>query len=67
MTKEVFAVKGMSCAHCEGRINDALNAIDGVKNSKASAKKAEVSVKYDENKVSLADLKAAVNALGYEA
>ena len=67
MTKEIFSVKGMSCAHCEGRVNEALNAIDGVKSSKASAKKAEVAVKYDEGKVSLADLKAAVNALGYEA
>lgn len=66
MTKATFKVNGMSCAHCEGRVNTALEALEGVKQSKASAKKAEVTVKYEESSVTLDAIKEAVRQVGYE-
>ena len=66
MTKEVLTVTGMSCAHCEARVNGALEALDGVKSSKASAKKSEVAVKFDESTVGLDKIKSVISELGYE-
>ena len=67
MAKEKIVVNGMSCAHCEARVNAALEAVEGVKSSKASAKKNEVVVKFDETAVSLDTLKEAIRGAGYEA
>lgn len=66
MTKETIAVKGMSCAHCEARVNGALSALNGVKDTKASAKKASVTVKFDESAVSLDTIRHAITEAGYE-
>ena len=66
MTKEVLTVTGMSCAHCEARVNGALEALDGVKSSKTSAKKSEVAVKFDESTVGLDKIKSVISELGYE-
>lgn len=66
MTKTTLSVNGMSCAHCEGRVNTALEAMDGVSSSKASAKKNEVTVKFDDAKATLDAIKAAIIEVGYE-
>lgn len=57
-------VKGMSCGHC-------VNSIEGaVKNLGASAKveltSNSVTVNYDESKVSLEAIKAAIEDQGYD-
>jgi copper chaperone len=67
MVKEKIIVNGMSCAHCEARVNTALEAVEGVKSSKANAKKNEVVVKFDETAVSLDALKETIREAGYEA
>lgn len=67
MTKETITVKGMSCAHCEARVDNALNALPGVKASKASAKKASVTVKFDEAAVTLDAIRKAITDAGYTA
>ncbi|MFZ2538145.1 MAG: copper ion binding protein [Oscillospiraceae bacterium] len=66
MLKEIISVNGMSCAHCEGRVNTALEALEGVKSAKASAKKNEVVVKFDESKVDISAIKAKIIETGYE-
>lgn len=66
MKKEVFAVKGMSCAHCEARVNHALEALAGVEKCKASAKKECVTVKYEESAVTPDTIRAAIREAGYE-
>ena len=66
MTKETLTVTGMSCAHCEVRVNTALEALPGVKSSKASAKKSQTVVKFDEGAVTLDQIKAAIREAGYE-
>lgn len=66
MTKETLSVTGMSCAHCESRVNAALEAMEGVKSAKATAKKNEVTVKFDESKLEIAAIKAKIIETGYE-
>ena len=56
----------MSCEHCENRVQKALLAIDGVAKCKASAKKAEVKVSFDETKTTINALKSAITDTGYE-
>lgn len=66
MKKEVIEVQGMSCAHCENRVNTAVSALDGVKDAKASAKKSSLTVKFDESAVTIDKIKETVKEAGYE-
>lgn len=66
MKKDTISVKGMSCSHCEGRVNIAVSAINGVKAVKASAKKSEVVVKFDEALTSLGVISEEIKKVGYE-
>lgn len=45
--KYEIPVEGMSCSHCEGRVEQALYELEGVKEVKASAKDEKVVVKSD--------------------
>ena len=62
--KKVITIKGMSCAHCQARVEKALNAIDGVE--------AKVDLKKNNATVAMKDpvddevLKQAVTEAGYE-
>ena len=64
--KTEIKVKGMMCAHCEARVNKAVLALEGVKNCTASAANGTVAVEYDENKVTLKEIKDAIAAQDYE-
>ncbi|HIY77612.1 MAG TPA: heavy metal translocating P-type ATPase [Candidatus Borkfalkia excrementavium] len=61
MTKTVF-IEGMSCAHCSARVENALNAIDGVKATVDLKKKRA----YVETDVSDEVLIKAVEEAGYQ-
>ena len=62
----MLTVKGMSCGHCEKRVDEALLSLDGVKKSKASSKKGQVLCLFDESLVSLEQIKAAITEAGYK-
>lgn len=66
MKKEVIKVNGMSCAHCEGRVNKALGELGGVKKAEASASKNQVTIKFDENTVSVEKISEVIREAGYE-
>ncbi len=62
--KKIINIKGMSCGHCQARVENALNAIDGVE-AKVELKKnrAVVALKNDIEDRILSD---AVKEAGYE-
>jgi copper chaperone CopZ len=64
MTVTTVKIKGMTCGHCEGRVNTELGKLAGVTDVKASAAAAEAvissSLELDSEQVS-----AAVIAAGY--
>ncbi|PSQ08314.1 heavy metal translocating P-type ATPase [Halobacteriales archaeon QS_6_71_20] len=59
-------VGGMTCANCSAAIEDAVAGLDGVREASANYATDEVTVAYDPERVSLAEVFDAVEAAGYE-
>lgn len=66
MKTEILNVNGMNCAHCEKAVMDAVFALDGVSEAKASAPEKKVTVVFDEAKVTLDEIAAAIDEEGFE-
>jgi copper chaperone len=62
----VLTVQGMSCAHCVNSIEGALGKLSGVEKAKVSLKEESVSVIYNENEVTLNQIKETIEEQGYE-
>jgi len=60
-------IRGMTCTNCENRIEKKLRNTPGVQDAKVSYNSGNALVTYDANIVSLAELIAAVDKLGYKA
>jgi copper ion binding protein len=65
MIKQVFRVTDMHCSNCVMRIEGLEDDLPGVQRVRASYKKQQVEVEYDENKVSADQVVAAIQQLGY--
>jgi len=67
-TKIELTVRGMTCGHCEMRVQKALLGVAGVRDAKASHERGRVVITLDPGaEVRIEDLVAAVQAAGYEA
>ena len=66
MKTEILNVNGMNCAHCEKAVMDAVLTLDGVSEAKASAQEKKLTVVFDETKVTLDMVAAAVDEEGFE-
>ena len=64
MQKITLNVEGMTCAHCEKAVVNALSDL-GVKTVKASAKKQTVDVTFSAESVTLEQIKAEIKEIGY--
>jgi len=60
-------IEGMTCQSCDNAVNIALTRLDGVISSKADYKRGEAVVKFDPNRVTINQMVAAINDLGYRA
>ena len=65
--KQIFSVKGMSCAACSNAVEKAVKHLKPVKQAKVNLLLNILSVDYDENILSAQDIIAAVNKAGYKA
>jgi copper chaperone CopZ len=65
-TKVVLKIDGMTCGKCPVKIEKALDKIDGIKKARASYRKHEATVIYDEDCVTIEDLKKAIAEAGDE-
>lgn len=65
MTTKTFAVKGMTCAHCQVTVTKALKSVPGVASAEVDLGKAEAKVGYDADKVTIDQLTKAVDDAGY--
>jgi len=61
--KKVIAIEGMTCSHCQARVEKALNAVDGVK-AKVDLKKNTATVEAG-SQISDDLLKKTVEEAGY--
>jgi copper ion binding protein len=65
MVKQVFRVTDMHCSNCVMRIEGLEDDLIGVQRVRASYKKQQVEVEYDDNKVSADQIVAAIQQMGY--
>ncbi len=64
MSEKTVAIKGMTCGHCEGRVNTEIMAIPGVIGVVVSADKAHAIIT-SESEISGDAIESAVRAAGY--
>lgn len=67
MRTDTVTVEGMSCAHCEIAVQDAIRKLPGIRKAKASKRKKEAVITYDEAQVTLSQIVDAILATGYTA
>jgi len=59
-------VEGMSCSHCENAVKKAVGALTGVDKVDVSLQENTVSVEFDPGKVTVIQIKEAIDDQGYE-
>ena len=62
--KKVIEINGMTCSHCQARVEKALNGIDGVE-AKVDLKKKQATVQITKD-VSDETFKSVIEETGYE-
>ncbi len=65
MVKQVFRVADMHCSNCVMRIEGLEDDLSGVQRVRASYKKQQVEVEYDEAVMTEAKIVTAIQKLGY--
>lgn len=65
-TKRVFPVEGMTCSACSSSVQTILESVDGVKSAGANYASNEAQIEYDEDIVSLEELKEILSDVGYQ-
>ncbi len=63
----VIAVEGMTCEGCATHINETLKKLNGVVSAEASYPNKNVKVVYNPKKITLEQIKKAINEIGYKA
>jgi len=65
-TTETFTVPGMDCASCAGKVENALDAVDGVVTYQTQPTTGSVVVTYDQSDATTDELTRAIENAGYE-
>jgi copper ion binding protein len=64
--KQTFLVEGMTCSGCERTVSKVVGNLEGVKSSKADLSTSTVWIEYDPARVTIDQIKSAVNKVGYK-
>ena len=67
MIKKTFHIPDMSCTNCAMKLESLEDTLDGVKEINASYHKLQMTVEYDETKLTDQQIIAAVKKKGYQA
>ena len=67
MIKKAFKVPDMSCTNCAMKLESLEDTLDGVKEINASYHKLQMTIEYDESKLTDEQIIAAVKKKGYQA
>lgn len=65
MVKQIFRVTDMHCPNCAMRIEGLEDDLPGLQRVRASYRKQQVEVEFDDARVSAAQIVAAIRRLGY--
>lgn len=68
MAKEisVLSVDGMSCSHCENSVKKSVGALNGVDVVSVDLAAKKVTIEFESEKVSLANIKETIEDAGYD-
>lgn len=66
METVTLIVEGMSCNHCVNAIEGSVGKLQGVSNVKVSLDEGKVEVSYDDRKVTIEEMKHAIEDQGYD-
>lgn len=67
MINKTLKIEGMTCAACARAVERASKKIDGVSDASVNFATEKLNLNYDENKVKVEDIQAAVEKAGYKA
>lgn len=67
MLKISIPISGMTCGHCVKAVNSALSNLKGMKQVSVSLESNSASVEFDENILSLGEIKKVISEEGYQA
>jgi len=67
MIKKTFKVPDMSCTNCAMKLESLEDSLDGVREINASYHKLQMTVEYDETRLTDEQIIAAVKKKGYQA
>lgn len=63
--KQTLTVEGMSCGHCKNAVEKAVKGLPGVSVAEVDLAAKSLTVEFDENVTSFAEIKAAIEDAGY--
>lgn len=66
MMQTTLDVRGMTCGHCESAVKGALEGLEGVQGVEVNLGTGKVDVTYDDTKVTIQDMRDAVEDQGYD-
>lgn len=67
MTSKTLKIEGMTCASCVKAVEKASKKIDGVTEANVNLATEKLNISFDETKVKVSDIQAAVDKAGYKA
>ena len=66
MIETNLKIEGMHCAGCSTRLEKVLNNLEGVEIAKVSLEEKKATIKYDETKISLENIKESIEGAGFK-
>lgn len=66
MKETNLKIEGMHCAGCSTRLEKVLNNLDGVETAKVSLEEKKATIKYDETKINIENIKEAIEDAGFK-
>jgi len=59
-------VSGMACDHCKMAVEKAVSALQGISKVEADVKEGKVEVSFDPSRITIDDIKKAIEDAGYD-
>ena len=66
MIETNLKIEGLHCAGCSTRLEKVLNNLEGVEIAKVSLEEKKATIKYDETKISLENIKESIEDAGFK-
>ena len=66
MIETNLKIEGMHCAGCSTRLEKVLNNLEGVEIAKVSLEEKKATIKYDETKINIENIKEAIEDTGFK-